>query len=210
MDEEQPLFIVHREPLEPDELIEQQIRERFAAAARKKRSVRDQIIDTFRDVWQEFYLWELGSCQLLIRGLARTSRRAVEPVFEDALELCCGPGVDDMALDEALDLSFSVYDLEQGSRSTVISSVTSIRSHVKPHPKYEACTPSARNLKSDHDADDGTQAVPLRYIQYAGEPGFNEVEYAMLFDHFVWQAFWRDNDGEVLLPVMFQSFHADQ
>ncbi|KAH9948036.1 hypothetical protein B0H21DRAFT_290690 [Amylocystis lapponica] len=79
-------------------------------------------------------------------------------------------------------LSFVVWHLGQRRLATSTCLEFPV-DEIVAHPKYESCTPAGRNVKVLDDPK------LLRFIQYAGEPGFDEVEHSKIYKTgFTWQS----------------------
>ncbi|KAI0919131.1 hypothetical protein AcV5_002125 [Taiwanofungus camphoratus] len=203
---EEPLFVDHREPLEIDEA-SQRIRQRFAEKAKQHRDIHDTITAVYRAVWNDFYSWEPEGCRQIIDTLAVMSPGLSEVAFFENLFHPHPHSEDDVVVDESMSgLSITAFDLDHNYQLTLICT-EHILPRFEPHPKYEACTPSARTIKSDEIYTSPAQGVELvhtlGFIQYAGELGFDERDYAMQYKAFAWQCNSCDSDCQFQAAIAY-------
>ncbi|TFY62080.1 hypothetical protein EVJ58_g4096 [Rhodofomes roseus] len=168
---------------------EQQVAQQSRAIAERllaQENERNTVVEVYRDAWRDFYNWEPEPCSSLIRSLA--------PAHIEWDEVTAVPldiPAESMVVDEVVTSLFRVFDLER-DRLTVLDEEFIRTPDFAPHPKYEACTPTMHIIKSDEETD------WLRFITYAGDPGFAEQD--LLRDHkrYNWQDGIRDPDADLI------------
>lgn len=184
-----------REEDELDDVLQAQ-RERYAQRVRELRRVPDMMRETYRDAWTQFYAWEPGYCEHLLKSLKTPAewQSLVDPLHLGSMES------DAMQVDDSPSV-LTVWTNDD-RRPPVVLPVQEI---VLPamsiqgfaYPKYEACTPATRAIRNEDDPQ------LLRFIQYADEPGFHTRLYATLHDDFAWQTEWYDVDCEQFLSLVY-------
>ncbi|OCH84782.1 hypothetical protein OBBRIDRAFT_798789 [Obba rivulosa] len=181
---EEPLFVDHRDPQELDDAAHEELGRRFEEDAAKERETRQLIVDTYKAVWTEFNTWYYENCKQNLRSLAMSDRPIQdgwECMTESLLE-------ETMPVDDdSDDWTFTVTDWEDGitTERTLASEVVTVGS-IEPYPKYEACTPTSRNIRSDQAVHSGKPSV-LRFIPYADEPNFDAETYIRQYSVSAWQ-----------------------
>ncbi|KAI0784073.1 hypothetical protein C8Q75DRAFT_781215 [Abortiporus biennis] len=155
---------------------------------------REIVSGVYRQVFDEFYNWEANACQNDINSLA-----AINPLYADYPDPGHFDTVDetqdvDMA-DEDDELELDLLDFDLGFMEDIVLKDIPVE-YFSPHPKYEACTPSDRNIRSTKNRE------ILEFIKYIGEPNFRLKYFVDLFDAFEWQVQWRDPDMNVIASTV--------
>ncbi|OBZ78173.1 Histone-lysine N-methyltransferase EZH1 [Grifola frondosa] len=190
---EGPLYVDQREPDERASRVEDRLN-RFAEEGKRERDIRNTVRTVLKDVWSEFYAWKPDKCRQLLRELTVLSLS--EPtLLDDLARSTLGAHVDDMAVDseDSTELSFTTLDFDRGGQYTLMCQESPFDWH-EDYPKYEACTPSAQNIRTDNDASTAD------FIPYDGEDGFDSREFVLRFGYLAWQLDpnWHDPDAEVI------------
>ncbi|KAL4252704.1 hypothetical protein ABKN59_004025 [Abortiporus biennis] len=168
--------------------------ETYSAYQEKLDLNREIVSGVYRQVFDEFYNWEANACQNDINSLA-----AINPLYADYPDPGHFDSVDetqdvDMA-DEDAELELDLLDFDLGFMEDIVLKDIPVE-YFSPHPKYEACTPSDRNIRSTKNRE------ILEFIKYIGEPNFRLKYFVDLFDAFEWQVQWRDPDMNVIASTV--------
>ncbi|KAH9932336.1 uncharacterized protein B0H18DRAFT_53638 [Fomitopsis serialis] len=164
--------------------------EAIAARLLARDKERNAIAAVYRKAWDDFYDWEPEPCHSLIRSLIAAPTQAPWDEADTAVPFCVSD--ESMDVDEVANGIFQVFDMERERVSML--DVDNVRGQVFAlHPKYEACTPTSQNIKTDDDESEW-----LRFVSYAGEPGFDEEQLARDHKHFYWQDVCRDPDADLI------------
>ena len=158
-------------------------------------------LETARQCWDEFYIWELDWCRQQIQELTPWTESQDS---EELHPLTKGWGSTNMAVDvdsELTDHTVHIYSAELTSTPFKRIQFQEVKASgsFSPHPLYESCPPSSKNMKRVSDFSEGTQSL---FIPYADEPEFNSIKYAREKNSdgghctFHWQDVWRDPDCE--------------
>lgn len=157
----------------------------------------------YRDCWVEFYRWEPGECQQLIVDLPPVSSDTADfEELNDVLPLTSNNVSRKQNLLMDVDspgserlITVTAYDgIGSFSHVRVPVEEVMVSTDFEPHPIYESCPPTSKNIaRRFHDLND-TEQIP--FIPYADEPNFDAEEYAMECESFAWQVIWKDPDRE--------------
>ncbi|EKM56317.1 uncharacterized protein PHACADRAFT_207588 [Phanerochaete carnosa HHB-10118-sp] len=171
------------------------------------------MVNTYYEVWEDFYAWnELDSLGHL-ESLAAPSDLIATRVFDFGFELDSdGAAADDedSRKGESVDL-FTVCEWDAigqlTKHTTPVKSGTAGRRHTRKHnawfqehARYEACTPS--NMSIFVDIDDKLATCP--YIKYGDSPEFDARRYLQQFKVVSWQEPGRDPDQTVIAATTIQ------
>jgi hypothetical protein len=116
----------------------------------------ERILDTYRSVWNDFYVWEIEYASEIIASLA------IDIPAQDP------PGAEDSCFSQDIDiLSFQHF---KQSISGIPPSQPGALPVVRTHPRYQACTPSNQNIIAKRPTYNPF-ATPL-FIPFADEPRF--------------------------------------
>jgi len=183
---EAPLFRDERNPDELDEST-QEIQRHYDERTKADRNIRDNIMAVYKDTWFDFYEFEPSACRIRIGELA-TPFPDWSPFDGDVPDQTLD--LDDMDVDDESFLSINICDFDRGATVKTTTCVEKRVIKFLPYPKYEACTPSMRNIKTDDDP----RILP--FIQYCGEEGFDEKTYLKNIDRpaLSWQDEWFEPD----------------
>lgn len=197
-----------------DEFDIQQQTELFSQSVELDIQTRASVVSAYRKTWSEFYSWKQDYCTQAISSLAAVSfsrphasllrsQDVVVPATDLELPYWDAiPGLDAGSPDSYFepDSGFAVVDFDEERGYALDCSSKSIP-FLHPHPKYESCSPSNRNVASksaveyplmSHASSESSLLLP--FIKYDGEPQFPTREYVKGFNIFLWQADWRDPD----------------
>lgn len=153
-------------------------------------------LTVYHDLWKEFYAWEPEDCKKTITELASTATQLL-----GATQICLiSPITGGMDIDtDDLDFcSLSTY-LTDGSTShskTWIQDI-SAKKYI-PHPPYESCTPTVKNIARRHNDPD---IFELSFVPYQDDPEFNLEEHTLVFDYFAWQTSMDTKDPDSKLSL---------
>lgn len=176
-------------------------------------AVNAQIIQTYSDVWDEFYDWDQETCRAEISSLSADISSSGQ-IFhlgsqdEDALDFHFEESIessdDAMEVDDLESSSFIIHDLSKHEARTVVCAKKNLTYH-PAHPKYYACTPTSCNIAPVKNSK------AARFVPFDGDTGFDTVAYLRMdqWSSFVWQDSWIDPNGIsclVLKSLMVISF----
>jgi histone-lysine N-methyltransferase EZH2 len=157
----------------------------------------------YRDCWNEFYRWEPGECQQLIADLPPNSSDLGDIQIED-LDVTDRSWEQGVIMDADAPMPEIFMTLTTYSRDgsfyqarVTFDKVTVIAALV-PHPTYESCPATSKNIARRFDEPNGYESV---FIPYADEEDFDAFEYAIRCDKFMWQVDWRDPDRKTLFSA---------
>lgn len=170
--------------------------------------VRPHGIQTYRDVHNEFYIWEQKYARDVIDSLESKSYplpadsgdefdfdgMLVDESSQDAHDS------DDMVVENETSSSgpsVIVWDYDESgpiASSAEVSFWETTVEHFPGYPKYEACTPTSRNVNGDPFLNEMASFVP-----YADDMKFDVVKYLDSFPSFRWQVDFKDPDGKRLI-----------
>ncbi|KAG8215392.1 hypothetical protein J3R82DRAFT_8993 [Butyriboletus roseoflavus] len=157
---------------------------------------------TYKDVWNEFYDWEPGYCEDILRTVtqsilaskrqvARVAKTMVTKLLNDAEERVPGRLADGT---DAVGISVTHFTAggHRGAheRTTELSIPVITIDAYSPHPRYESCPPVSRSVLVDVAHE---QTLP--FLPYADDDQFPAQEYQARFDFLEWETPF-DPDGE--------------
>lgn len=155
--------------------------------------VQEYIIQTYRNVWEQFYTWEPEASEREIANISMDILLDQETPLqdEDSLEFDESEALssDAMQVDDSHSFSFTVYDYDLSSTRTLTCSKKKLR-YYGHYPKYFACTPTSFNITHS-----GSFKV-ARFVPFDGEPNFDVLKYLDMeeFETLQWQDEWEDSD----------------
>ena len=172
-------------------------------------AVRAQIIQAYREVWDEFYEWEQETCEAEIMSLASNpspednrSSFLLSLQGEDTSSLDFEVAQPVESSDDAMEVdssgssseTFTIHDFERHAASTVVCVEKRLKYH-RAYSKYYACTPTNCNVAQIKDPK------VARFVPFDGEPRFSENQYVGMkqWNSLAWQDSWVDPDGISLL-----------
>lgn len=161
------------------------------------------IVDTYHEVWQDFYAWDQWDCSEHLGSLAVSADQIasgdVDYAFQPDSEDVVADGQHDERIEPIDSFTFCEWDvMGQLSKYTVpVKSGATGRRHTRKsnawfqeHAPYEACTP-LNDLVFVNARD---ALVDCPYIKYGDSPGFNARAYLRQFRSVSWQDPWCDPD----------------
>jgi hypothetical protein len=145
---------------------------------RDPESVTALVQTVFREVWNEFYVWEQKHCREAISSLAgriptNKSRGSIVETLNKNIEL-----INDSKV----------------RREPEDSTIIAPKLDLPPYPTYEACTPVSGNIWK------GDDSPHMPFVPCADEPDFDQIEHSMAYENFAWQNGNRDPDRQYIKP----------
>lgn len=181
-------------------------------------------LETARQCWDEFYIWEIGWCRQQILDLTPWTElqgsEELHPLAEGWKSTNIPMDVDSESTDH------TVYVYSPESMSSPLDRIkfqeVKVSGRFEPYPLYESCPPSSKNMRRVSNFPEEFQCL---FIPYADEPEFNATKYTREknsedgYCTFHWQEVWRDPDCEywfcswsssVLTPISGKFAHEDE
>lgn len=171
----------------------------------------------YKDVWDEFFTWEVQNNQHSISGLAATasiesrdfvlSQADLVADWDPTVIIWRGSYRSDLsvqarpqaAMDDEPAETWAISDYSTDGRvvdSVIVKPMTkNFRFHsmaLPPHPRYHACSLASRSVLVPERWD---SIKVTAFIPYADDPDFNVLTYLDWYDSFAWQTEFSDPDG---------------
>jgi hypothetical protein len=169
--------------------------------SRRNADVKQLGTSVYRECWVEFYRWEPGACRQLIVDLPPTSSDSDSTDCDDwndvpSSDKACRDQSPFMDVDSLVPQSLVtvVTYSKDGSfcQTQVPLEEVTVVTTLAPHPVYESCPPTSKNIaRRFDDLDEYEQAL---FIPYADEQEFNAIDYTKEIKLFSWQVDWKDPD----------------
>lgn len=151
--------------------------------------LRNLLRDVYKQVWQEFYAWELGYSTSSIALLAQnqTEPIPIDPPAVKSLQISVDTGTSGADLTQDADTNMIpdpdaliLYDLEGGSYATLISMQSVEVESIIPQTQYESAAPLHCNIRHGDDSND------MPFIPYA-DSDFDWQKNVLEYSRFAWQ-----------------------
>ncbi|KAI6143468.1 hypothetical protein BKA82DRAFT_4186253 [Pisolithus tinctorius] len=159
---------------------------RYSAA-----ELRDFGVNTYRQVWQEFYEWEPGYASHVLTDVknqplfpvrSRTAQMA-RSLVKKVADGVPSPALLSESHSEACSVSFTKHTAYGATTAKVmIPTVVLDATQFPPHAPYECCAPASRSiLVSEGDRD------TAKFLPYADEPSFPAKTHLAKFARLEWE-----------------------
>ncbi|KAI0367137.1 SET domain-containing protein [Pilatotrama ljubarskyi] len=148
-------------------------------------------LSCFREIWQEYYLWEPEYCARKLSGLSVTQpsrpRDVASVVIEDADD-GYPPNTGREKPDNTSALKLYRLTDDACDFSTVALQTDVLLDPPEAYPVYESCTPVTQNILHGDDPN------YMPFLPHADDSGFNHEDHALEYKGLAWQENYRDSD----------------